>query len=175
MENVTAVTTFILMSYNETEDDKNVLFICFLILYIVILLLNSVLFLAIYTERGLHEPMYFFVCNLSVNGVYGSTVFLMSMLDHFLSQTYEISLTNCLIEIYSFYVYGTVEFTILAVMSYDRYVAICHPLHYHLLMSPREKYLHTYFNYPGFIPCVVHWTLFRYQSLYELTFCDTVK
>ncbi|XP_035240231.1 olfactory receptor 52L1-like [Anguilla anguilla] len=61
------------------------------------------------------------------------------MLGHLSSQNYERSLTHCLLQIYCLFLYGIVEFTILTVMSYDRYVAICHPLHYHLLMSPRKK------------------------------------
>ncbi|XP_061072379.1 olfactory receptor 1D2-like [Conger conger] len=137
MENVSAVTSFILTAYTELEDHRYLFFTCFLLLYVVILLGNSVLILVIYIERGLHEPMYLFICNLAVNGLYGSTSLLPSMLILLLSQNYEISLTHCLLQIYGLYSYATVEFTILAVMAYDRYVAICHPLHYHLLMSPR--------------------------------------
>ncbi|XP_061072374.1 olfactory receptor 14A2-like [Conger conger] len=140
MENVSAVTSFILTAYTELEDYRYLYFLCFLLVYILTLLANSVLIVAIYTEKALHEPMYLFICNLSVNGVYGSTALLPSMLSHLLSHNYEISLVFCLLQIYCLLSYAVVEFTILAVMSYDRYVAICRPLHYHLLMSPRNVY-----------------------------------
>ncbi|XP_061072378.1 olfactory receptor 10H1-like [Conger conger] len=138
MENVSAVTSFIFMAYTELEDHRYLFFICFLLLYVLILLGNCVLILTVFIERGLHEPMYLFICNLAVNGLFGSTALLPSMLVLLLSHNYEISLTHCLLQVYCLYSYGAVEFTILAVMAYDRYVAICHPLHYHLLMSPRN-------------------------------------
>ncbi|XP_035240234.1 olfactory receptor 52D1-like [Anguilla anguilla] len=140
MENVSAVTSFIMTAYTELEDHRYLYFICFLLLYIMIIAANSVLITVIYIERGLHEPMYLFICNLAVNGVYGSTSLLPSMLVLLLSHHYEVSLTNCQLQIYCLHSYAIVEFTILAVMSYDRYVAICHPLHYHVLMSPKKVY-----------------------------------
>ncbi|XP_064157407.1 olfactory receptor 1E16-like [Anguilla rostrata] len=138
MENVSAVKSFILTAYIELEDHRYLYFTCFLLLYILTLLFSSVLIVVIYIERGLHGPMYLFICNLSVNELYGSTTLLPSMLNHLLSRNYEISLTLCLLQIYCIMSYALVESTILAVMSYDRYVAICHPLHYHHLMSPRK-------------------------------------
>ncbi|XP_061072376.1 olfactory receptor 1S1-like [Conger conger] len=80
MENVSAVTSFILQAYNELEGHRYLFFICFLLLYVVILLGNCVLILTIFFERGLHEPMYLFICNLAVNGLLGSTSLLPSML-----------------------------------------------------------------------------------------------
>ncbi|XP_061072377.1 olfactory receptor 11H4-like [Conger conger] len=62
------------------------------------------------------------------------------MLVLLLSRNYQISLTHCLLQTYCLYSYGTVEFTILAVMAYDRYVAICHPLHYHVHMIMDKLY-----------------------------------
>ena len=138
MENVTALTSLFLMAYTELEDYRYVYFTFFILLYIVILFVNSILLLVIYSERGLHEPMYFFICTLSVNAVYGSTVIFPSMLFRLSSQNYEIFRSNCLLQIYCFHTFATVEFTILAVMAYDRYVAICYPLQYHLLMSPTK-------------------------------------
>ncbi|XP_035240175.1 olfactory receptor 52L1-like [Anguilla rostrata] len=138
MENVSAVTSFILSAYFELQDHIYLYSLSFLLAYIFILLSNSVLILAIYFERSLHEPMYLLICNLSVNGVYGGTSLLPSMLGHLMSHNYEVSLTRCVLQLYCLHSYATIELTILAVMSYDRYVAISHPLHYHLLMSPRK-------------------------------------
>ncbi|XP_061072391.1 olfactory receptor 52L1-like [Conger conger] len=169
MENVSAVTSFILTAYAELEDQRYLYFTCFLLVYILILLANSVLIFVIYFEKGLHEPMYFFICNLAVNGVYGSTSLLPSMLGHLLSH-FEVSLTRCLLQIYCLHTYGTVEFTILAVMSYDRYVAICFPLHYHLLMSPRKVCM--LISISWIYPCVVFGLYFMLTV--QLPFCDTV-
>ncbi|XP_061072382.1 olfactory receptor 4B13-like [Conger conger] len=141
MENVSAVTSFIFMAYTEMEDHRYLYILCFLLLYILILLANSVLIIVIFTEKGLHKPMYLFICNLAVNEIYGSTSLLPSIMNHLVSHNYEISLTGCLLQIFFVHSYNAVEFTILAVMGYDRYVAICHPLHYHQLMSHRRMYI----------------------------------
>ncbi|XP_061072390.1 olfactory receptor 4B13-like [Conger conger] len=135
MDNASAVTSFILTAFTELEDQRYLYFVFLLMLYILILLVNLILIVVIFICRGLHEPMYLFICNLSVNGVYGSTSLLPSMLGHLLSDNFEISLTFCLVQIFSLHTYGTVELNILAVMGYDRYVSICHPLHYHQIMS----------------------------------------
>ncbi|XP_064175826.1 olfactory receptor 1E16-like [Anguilla rostrata] len=169
MENVSAVTSFIMTAYIELEAYRYLYFLCFLILYILILLFNSVLILAIYTAKGLHEPMYLFICNLAVNGLYGSTVLLPSMLGHLSSQNYERSLTHCLLQIYCLFLYGIVEFTILTVMSYDRYVAICHPLHYHLLMSPRKVTAAIVLSWV--VPCL-YFALYFILTTAQLSFCD---
>ncbi|XP_035241994.1 olfactory receptor 4C6-like [Anguilla anguilla] len=170
MENVSAMTSFILTAYTELEDHRYLYFICFLLLYIVILLVNLVLIVVICTEKSLHEPMYLFICSLAVNGVFGSTSLLPSMLVLLLSHSYEISLTHCLLQIYCLYSYGTIEFTILAVMSYDRYVAICHPLHYHLLMSPKELYAAITLSWV--IPLIYFALLFIMTV--QLTFCGKI-
>ncbi|XP_035241846.1 olfactory receptor 142-like [Anguilla anguilla] len=138
MENLSAVTYFILTAYTELEDHRYLYFILLLVLYILILLVNSVLIVVICIERGLHGPMYLFICNLAVNGVYGSTSLLPPMLGHLLSQNYKISLTFCLLQIFCVHTYGAVELNILAVMSYDRYVAICCPLHYNKILSRKK-------------------------------------
>ena len=138
MENVSAVTSFILTAYAELEDHRYLYFTCFLLVYILLLFLNSVLIVVIYIESALHEPMYLFVCNLAVNQIYGSTSFLPTILCNLLSHNYEISLAFCLLQIFCIHLYGTVEFNTLAVMGYDRYIAICCPLHYHLLMSHKK-------------------------------------
>ncbi len=78
-----------------------------------------------------------FLCSLSVNELYGSIALFPSLLSNMLlSKIPEVSLTLCHIQIFALYTYASVEFCNLAVMSYDRYVAICYPLEYHRIMSP---------------------------------------
>ncbi|XP_035241429.1 olfactory receptor 51L1-like isoform X2 [Anguilla anguilla] len=140
MENGSVVTSFILKAYTEMEDHRYLYFTGFLLLFILMLMTNIILLTVIYIETSLHEPMYFLLCNLSVNGIYGTVSLLPSLLENLMSRTYEISLAACLLQIFCIHTYGSVEFNTLAVMGYDRYVAICHPLHYHQLMSHRKVY-----------------------------------
>ncbi|XP_044079664.1 olfactory receptor 52D1-like [Siniperca chuatsi] len=137
MTNFSEVTSFHLSDYNGMENLKPMYFCIFLIIYITIVAENVVLIGVVYHEKTLHEPMYLLLCNLAVNGLYGSTALLPAVLSNILSHSYEISLPFCQTQIYALHTFAIIEFTILAAMSYDRYVAICHPLLYHEMMSQR--------------------------------------
>ncbi|XP_018588040.2 olfactory receptor 52E8-like [Scleropages formosus] len=138
MENTSAVTSFMLTVYKEMEDLKYFYFTVFFLLYLLTLCLNILIIGVIYSEKSLHEPMYIFVCNLAVNEMYGSTSLIPSILGQLISCSQEISLGLCLAQIYCLHTYGFVEFSVLAIMSYDRYIAICHPLRYHIIMSSQK-------------------------------------
>ncbi|XP_046906403.1 olfactory receptor 142-like [Hypomesus transpacificus] len=140
MENSSDVTSIVLTAYYGMEKLKHEYFCIFLIIYIVIITENVILLSVIGVEKTLHKPMYFFIGNLAANGVYGSTVLLPALLSNLLSTKYEVSVACCQTQIYGLHTYAMIEFTILAVMSYDRYAAICHPLHYHTMMSLRKVY-----------------------------------
>ncbi|XP_071317660.1 olfactory receptor 52L1-like [Trachinotus anak] len=137
MKNLSEVTSFQLSDYHGMEDLKPVYFCMFLIIYVIIVAENVALIAVVYCEKILHEPMYLLLCNLAVNSLYGSSSFLPAVLSKLLSRSYEISLSLCLTQIYAIHTFAITEFTILAVMSYDRYVAICYPLPYHAIMSQR--------------------------------------
>ncbi|XP_070700134.1 olfactory receptor 51G1-like [Pempheris klunzingeri] len=137
MKNFSEVTSFHLSQYNGMDDLKPMYFCMFLIIYITIVAENVVLIGVVYREKTLHEPMYLFMCNLAVNGLYGSTALLPALLSNMLTTSYEISLPFCQTQIYAIHTYAIIEFTILAAMSYDRYMAICYPLLYHAIMSQR--------------------------------------
>ncbi|XP_046906405.1 olfactory receptor 142-like [Hypomesus transpacificus] len=140
MENSSDVTSIVLTAYYGMEKLKHAYFCIFLIIYIIIITENLILISVIGVEKMLHEPMYFFIGNLAANGVYGSTVLLPALLSNLLSTKYEVLLACCQTQIYGIHTYGMIEFTVLAVMSYDRYAAICHPLHYHTIMSLSKVY-----------------------------------
>ncbi|XP_019941038.2 olfactory receptor 52D1-like [Paralichthys olivaceus] len=137
MTNFSEVTSFLLSDYYGMKDLKLLYFCIFLILYITIIVENVALIRLVYREKHLHEPMYLLLCNLAVNGLYGGTALLPAVLSIMLSHSYEISLSLCQTQIYAVHSFVIIEFTILAVMSYDRYVAICYPLPYHAIMSQR--------------------------------------
>uniref|UniRef100_A0A8C9X186 Olfactory receptor n=1 Tax=Sander lucioperca TaxID=283035 RepID=A0A8C9X186_SANLU len=125
------------VSEMKLELKTDLYFCIFLIIYMTIVAENVVLIGLVYCEKTLHEPMYFLLCNLAVNGLYGSTALLPAVLSNLLSHSYEISLLFCQTQIYAVHTYAIIEFTILAAMSYDRYVAVCYPLLYHSIMSQR--------------------------------------
>ncbi|XP_069572558.1 olfactory receptor 52Z1P-like [Brachyistius frenatus] len=137
MKNFSKVTSLYLSEYYGMEGLRSVYFSIFLILYITIIAENVVLIGVIYREKTLRGPMYLLLCNLAVNGLYGSTALLPAVLVNVLSHIYEISLSFCQTQVYAIHTYAMTEFTILAVMSYDRYVAICYPLSYHVIMSQK--------------------------------------
>ncbi|CAJ1071298.1 olfactory receptor 2K2-like [Xyrichtys novacula] len=112
-------------------------FIFCLLLYAFILSANLTLILIIVRESTLHEPMYIFIAFLSANSVYGSTGFFPRFLMDLLSDRHLISRPACYTQIYIIYTYALYELSILSIMSYDRYVAVCHPLHYHRKMNSK--------------------------------------
>ncbi|XP_061105429.1 olfactory receptor 10R2-like [Conger conger] len=135
MENTSMVTSVILTTFYEMEDLKYLYVMIFLLVYLTIVAENVILIVVIYVHRALHEPMYIFVCNLSFNALYGSTSLLPPIMSNLVSKTHEVSLSCCQAQVFCLHTYAIIEFTILAVMSYDRYAAICHPLQYHTIMS----------------------------------------
>ncbi|XP_056140238.1 olfactory receptor 51G1-like [Lampris incognitus] len=140
MANSSAVTVILLSAYYGMDDLKPVYFSVFLILYITIIMESLALMGVICVKKTLHEPMYFLVGNLAANGLYGSTALLPALLSNIFSHSHELSLPCCQAQIYTIHTYAIVEFTILAAMSYDRYVAICYPLQYQAVMPLSRVY-----------------------------------
>ncbi|XP_070399764.1 olfactory receptor 11A1-like [Nothobranchius furzeri] len=136
--NSTQVVYFTLNAYLDTSSFTCFFFMIVLILYVLIVGCNVLLIVVISVNRTLHEPMYMFLCSLFVNELYGSAGLFPFLLIQILSDVHIISAPLCFLQIFCLYTYGSIEFTNLAVMSYDRYLAICHPLQYKTIMSPRR-------------------------------------
>ncbi|XP_044222728.1 olfactory receptor 10J4-like [Thunnus albacares] len=115
-------------------------FVFCLLLYSFIVSANLVIMLVISRERTLHEPMYMFIACLSVNALYGSTGFFPRFLMDLLSDSHLISRPACYLQIHVIYTYASNEMIILGIMAYDRYVAVCHPLHYHRKMTSKTVF-----------------------------------
>ncbi|XP_077608383.1 olfactory receptor 13C7-like [Crocuta crocuta] len=126
---------FILQGLSEYPKAEKLLFVMCLMMYLVILLGNSTLILLTLLDPRLHTPMYFFLGNLSFLDICYTTSFIPSVLIHFLSQEKTISFTRCVVQTSVSYTMGPTECVLLAVMAYDRYVAICNPLRYPIIMS----------------------------------------
>ncbi|XP_054599246.1 olfactory receptor 11A1-like [Nothobranchius furzeri] len=136
--NSTRVLDFSLTAYFDSNGLNYFYFSVILFLYVLIIGCNVLLIVVICVNRTLHEPMYMFLCSLFVNELYGSTGLLPSLLIQLLSDVHTISAPLCFLQIYCVYTYAHIEFCNLAVMSYDRYLAICFPLQYRSLMTPSK-------------------------------------
>ncbi|XP_067173638.1 olfactory receptor 12D1-like, partial [Apteryx mantelli] len=137
MDNQTEVRKFILLGLSNVQGLQKFLFMLFLLLYLSTLLGNMAIMIVVACEPRLHTPMYFFLYNLSCLDIFFSTVTMPKMLAGLLSGHQGISYTGCLSQLHFFYFLGTSEDLLLAVMAYDRFVAICNPLRYTLIMSPQ--------------------------------------
>ncbi|XP_071401646.1 olfactory receptor 6N1-like [Centroberyx affinis] len=135
MENITLPFYFNLTMFVNIGYYRYPAFaLCFL-LYAVIVSANLVIIVVTSREKSLHEPMYFFILCLSINSLYGSAGFFLRFLRDLLSDSHLISRAACFIQIYVIYTYASYELTILSIMAYDRYIAVCQPLHYHSKMT----------------------------------------
>ncbi|XP_033970096.1 olfactory receptor 1P1-like [Trematomus bernacchii] len=138
MVNSTEASYFILTAYSDTGVFKYLYFLIILALYICIIGANMLLIVVICVNRSLHEPMYLFLCSLFVNELYGSTGLFPFLLVQILSDIHTVSAPLCFLQIFSVYTYANVQIYILAVMSYDRYLAICYPLQYNTYMTSNK-------------------------------------
>ena len=138
MDNVSVITMFYLSGLSETMNYRSVLFSLTLLCYCVILLVNITLIVTIILDKNLHEPMYILLCAFCMNGLYGSTGFFPKFLWDLLSPVHVISYSGCLVQVQVLYSFAFSDLCFLAVMAYDRYVAICRPLQYHSIMSKQR-------------------------------------
>ncbi|KAM6955162.1 olfactory receptor 4P4-like [Lycodopsis pacificus] len=129
---------FTLSGLSGTNNYRVILFALTLLCYCVIWLVNLTIIVTIIVDKKLHEPMYIFLCNLCINGLYGTAGFYPKFLKDLLSTTHVISYAGCLLQGFVMYSFACSELSILAVMAYDRYLAICRPLHYHFVMTKRR-------------------------------------
>uniref|UniRef100_A0A4W2FSN4 Olfactory receptor n=1 Tax=Bos indicus x Bos taurus TaxID=30522 RepID=A0A4W2FSN4_BOBOX len=135
MMNRTSVTEFLLLGVTDIQVLQPVLFLIFLATYIVNVAGNAAILMVVISDPRLHSPMYFFLGNLSCLDICYSTVTLPKMLENFLSTHKAISFLGCISQLHFFHFLGSTESMLLAVMGFDRFVAICKPLRYPLIMS----------------------------------------
>ncbi|KAM6224469.1 olfactory receptor 5K3-like [Rhynchocyon petersi] len=137
-DNQSLTTEFILTGFMDLPDLKPLLFVVFFVIYLVTMVGNLGLVALIVMERRLHIPMYIFLGNLALMDSCCSTAIVPKMLENFFSEDRIISLYECMTQFYFFCLAGTADCFLLAAMAYDRYVAICHPLKYHTMMSKKH-------------------------------------
>ena len=136
--NETSISDFLLLGFSQHPEQQTLLFGLFLAVYLVTVLGNLLIILAISSDPRLHTPMYFFLANLSFTDTCFSCTIVPKVLLNIHTQHYTISYTGCLVQMFFFMELTLLDDFLLAVMAYDRYVAICLPLHYTTIMRPQR-------------------------------------
>ncbi|XP_021010433.1 olfactory receptor 18-like, partial [Mus caroli] len=134
--NLTGSLEFILLGLSEDPELQLILFALFLLIYLLTVLGNVLIILAISCDSHLHSPMYFFLFNLSLSDMGFSSTTIPKMLINLHAHNRTITYAECLTQVSFFFLFGGMDSLLLAVMAYDRWVAICHPLHYQVILSP---------------------------------------
>ncbi|KFQ80782.1 Olfactory receptor 5V1, partial [Phoenicopterus ruber ruber] len=167
--NLSRVSEFILVGLSDALEVRFLLFVLFLIIYLAAVAGNITILVAISTDARLHNPMYFFLGNLSLLDILCPTIAVPKMLAALLFENKVISFTGCMLQLFFLIdVVGT-EIFLLAVMAYDRYVAICHPLQYVNIVSMKlcaRLAVGTWVV--GFFNSLLHTSL-----IFTLFFCDS--
>ncbi|KAG8435668.1 hypothetical protein GDO86_013552 [Hymenochirus boettgeri] len=161
------VSDFIIQGLSDTPELQLPLFVLFLIIYLFIIIGNLTIFSVILFSSDLHTPMYKFLQNLSIIDISFTSNTLPALLHRLITQQKKISFFGCLTQLYFYVSLGCSEFCLLTVMSYDRYVAICDPLHYIIRMSEKHcAWLISTTYCVGFVSSVGYVVL-----LHKLSYC----
>ncbi|XP_036049235.1 olfactory receptor 147-like [Onychomys torridus] len=168
LANGSSVTEFILLGLTDQPDLQMPLFFIFLITYLITAIGNLALIILIVLNSHLHTPMYFFLFNLSFIDLCYSSLITPKMLMNFMLEKNIISYMGCMTQFYFFGFFAISECYVLTAMAYDRYVAICNPLLYSVVMSPKKcSYLMLASYFMGFSGAMIHT-----GCVLRLTFCD---
>ncbi|XP_070584560.1 olfactory receptor 14A16-like [Erythrolamprus reginae] len=135
MENQTTVPYFLLMEFSKKRPLQLLHFIFFLVLYLATITTNILIISAVAIDHRLHSPMYFFLMNLAVLDLGTISIIVPKSMTNSLMDTRHISYFGCVTQYFLFLSFETCDFSLLTIMAYDRYVAICHPLHYEMVMN----------------------------------------
>nr|XP_008247562.1 olfactory receptor 1361-like [Oryctolagus cuniculus] len=134
--NLTGISEFLLLGLSEDPEHQQLLFFLFLTMYLVTGLGNLLIMLAIATDARLHTPMYFFLANLAFVDICFTSTTIPKMLANHVSGHKGIPYAGCLTQMFFFIWFAGIDSFLLTAMAYDRYAAICHPLHYTTSMTP---------------------------------------
>lgn len=129
------------MELTDKAELEPLLFGLFLSLYLIAVLGNLIIVLAVSNDPQLHTPMYFFICNLSLADIGFISTTVPKMIMNIKMHQRSISYVACLTQMSAFAIFGCVDDMLLAVMAYDRFIAICHPLHYPIIITPKHSVL----------------------------------
>ncbi|KAM6216765.1 olfactory receptor 7A17-like [Rhynchocyon petersi] len=133
--NDTHMSEFLLLGFSEDPEMQPLIFALFLSMYLITVLGNLLIILAIASDSHLHTPMYFFIGNLSFVDICVTSTTVPKMLLNIQMQSKVISYEGCITQMYFYLLFAGLQDYLLTVMAYDRFVAICHPLHYTVIMN----------------------------------------
>ncbi|XP_015681389.1 olfactory receptor 14A16-like [Protobothrops mucrosquamatus] len=135
MENQTTMSYFLLLEFSKNRHLQLLHFFFFFVLYLATITTNFLIISAVAFDHRLHSPMYFFLMNLALQDLGIVSVIVPKSMINSLMDTRHISYFGCVAQIFLYLFFGASDFSLLTVMAYDRYVAICHPLHYEMVMN----------------------------------------
>ncbi|XP_026346570.2 olfactory receptor 7A17-like [Ursus arctos] len=136
-DNDTGISEFLLLGFSEKPELQPLIFGLFLSTYLITVCGNLLLILAVSSDSHLHTPMYFFLANLSFVDICITSTTIPKMLWNIQTQSKVIIFAGCITQMYFFLLFAGWDDFLLTVMAYDRFVAICHPLHYMVIMNPQ--------------------------------------
>ncbi|XP_008587525.1 PREDICTED: olfactory receptor 1J4-like [Galeopterus variegatus] len=166
-DNQSSVSQFLLLGLPIRPEQRGVFFTLFLGMYLTTVLGNLLIVLLIRLDSRLHTPMYFFLSHLALTDISFSSVTAPKMLMNMHTQNQSISYAGCISQVYFFLMLGCLDSFLLTSMAYDRYVAICHPLHY---ISVMREELCVLLVAGSWFLCCVH-ALLHTLLLVQLSFC----
>ena len=169
--NLTGVSQFLLLGFSEETELQPIIFGLFLSMYLITVFGNLLIILVTISDSHLHTPMYFFLSNLSFVDICFTSTTIPKMLQNIENQSKAITYEGCIIQVYFYIFFAGLDDFLLTVMAYDHFLAICHPLHYTVIMNPQLCGLLV----------LVSWMMSAMNSLLQslmvlqLTFCTEVE
>uniref|UniRef100_A0A8C7ADY6 Olfactory receptor n=1 Tax=Neovison vison TaxID=452646 RepID=A0A8C7ADY6_NEOVI len=160
--NITGVSEFLLLGFSEETEVQLLIFGLFLSMYLITVLGNLLIILAFTSDSHLHSPMYFFLANLSFTDICVTSTTIPKMLVDIQTGRKVITFAGCFTQMYFFQLFAGLDIFLLTVMAYDRFVAICHPLHYTVIMNPQLC---------GILVLIVLDSLLHELLVLQLSFC----
>ncbi|XP_053073745.1 putative olfactory receptor 7A2 [Acinonyx jubatus] len=169
--NDTQTSEFLLLGFSEGPELQPLIFGLFLSMYLITVFGNLLILLAVSSDSRLHTPMYFFLANLSFVDICFTSTTVLKMLWNIQTQSKVITYEDCITQVNFFIIFSGLDICLLAIMAYDRFVAICHPLQYTVIMSPRLCALLVLVSW---ITSVLH-SLLQTSTVLWLSFCTVVE
>ncbi|XP_004781457.2 olfactory receptor 7A17-like [Mustela putorius furo] len=169
--NDTTMSEFLLLGFSEGPELQTLIFGLFLSMYLITVFGNLLIILVIASDSHLHTPMYFFLINLSFADICFTSTTVPKMLWNIQTQSQVISYASCVTQMYFFIIFSGLDIYLLAVMAYDRFVAICQPLHYTVIMNPQ---LCALLVLASWIMSVLH-SLLQTSMVLQLSFCTELE
>ncbi|XP_038282571.1 olfactory receptor 7A17 [Canis lupus familiaris] len=169
--NDTGISEFYLMGFSEELELQPLVFGLFLSMYLMTVFGNLLIILAVSSDPHLHTPMYFFLTNLSFVDICFTSTTVPKMLQNIQTQSKVITYARCLTQMYFFILFTGLDIFLLTVMAYDRFVAICHPLRYTVIMNP---WLCALLVLVSWVLSVLH-SLLQTSMVLQLSFCTEVE